>query len=348
MSFCRLALVLTLLNLLVAETVRAQRPMRRRAVTERREVDADYAFVGEYLGQVAVKYEDPEGPQRPLGMQVIAMGNGRFKATAYRGGLPGNGWDKSERFQLEGQSHDKALTLTFGDLQVEINDVFAHVKRPDDVPLGSLRKVIRTSSTLGKQPPPGAIVLFDGRHVDAFKRGRVKEGLLQVGTEVIPTFRNYTMHIEFLVPYMPDHRSQGRANSGVYLQSRYEVQILDSFGLEGKKNECGGIYRYRAPDQNMAFPPLTWQTYDITFNAPCFDRCGNKIRNARITVLHNGVPVHANVPLENKTGAGQQEGPNPLPIKLQDHGNPVQFRNIWIVDHQRQYRRGYGRRLARR
>jgi hypothetical protein len=116
------------------------------------------------------------------------------------------------------------------------------------------------------------------------------------------------------------------------LQSRYEVQVLDSFGLEGVFNECGSLYRQRAPDLNMAFPPLSWQTYDITFHSPTFDACGNKCRDARLTVLHNGVPVHNNVPITGKTGAGQPEGPQPLPIKFQDHGNPVHFRNIWLLE----------------
>ncbi len=348
MTFRRLVLTATLLAFLVPTIARADSPARRKAATDLQSVDADFTFVGEYVGQVAVDCERPDGPQMRVGMQVVALGNGQFQATGYRGGLPGNGWDKSERFQLVGQSQDKTLMLTSDQLKVEINDVFAEVQGPNDEPVGNLRKVIRTSSTLGRQPPPGAIVLFDGSSAGAFKRGRIKEGLLQVGTELIPRFHNFTLHVEFLVPYMPDHRSQGRANSGVYLQSRYEVQILDSFGLDGKKNECGGLYRYRAPDQNMAFPPLAWQTYDITFNAPCFDRCGNKIRNARITVLHNGVAIHSNVQIERKTGAGKQEGPNALPIKLQDHGNPVQFRNIWIVDNTRRYNRRIGRRFARR
>ncbi len=139
------------------------------------------------------------------------------------------------------------------------------------------------------------------------------------------------MHIEFLVPYMPSARGQGRGNSGVYLQSRYEVQILDSFGLEGAFNECGALYRQRAPDLNMAFPPLSWQTYDITFHAPVFDVCGNKCRFGRLTVLHNGVAVQNDIRIQTKTGAGQPEGPSVLPIKLQNHGNPVQFRNIWLM-----------------
>jgi hypothetical protein len=140
------------------------------------------------------------------------------------------------------------------------------------------------------------------------------------------------MHLEFRTPYMPRARGQGRGNSGVYIQERYEVQVLDSFGLDGADNECGSLYKQRAPILNMSFPPLSWQTYDVDFTAPHFDATGKKTRNAHITVRHNGVIVQNDVEITSKTGAGAAEGPNPRPIKLQDHGNPVHFRNIWIVE----------------
>jgi hypothetical protein len=118
----------------------------------------------------------------------------------------------------------------------------------------------------------------------------------------------------------------------VYIQQRYEVQILDSFGLEGIENECGGLYRQTRPDLNMCLPPLAWQTYDIWFTPPQFAEDGKtKTANAHITVLHNGVAIHRHREVTAKTGGGKAEGPDPLPINLQDHGNPVMFRNIWLV-----------------
>src|SRR4029079_19782543 len=121
-------------------------------------------------------------------------------------------------------------------------------------------------------------------------------------------------------------------NSGVYIQRRYEVQILDSFGLEGAFNEAGSLYRQTPPAQNMAPPPLTWQTYDIWFSPPTFADDGKtKTTNAHITVLHNGVPVHWHREITAKTGGGRAEGPEALPIQLHDHGNPVDSRNVWIV-----------------
>jgi len=235
---------------------------------------------------------------------------------------------------MEGQRRGDRLTFVADPLEVVIyNGVATFTIQPRELQIAQLTKVYRVSPTLGAPPPPGAIVLFDGSRTNRFVASRVTEdGLLRVGTTLGRTFRDYTLHLEFRLPYMPKARGQARANSGVYLQSRYEVQILDSFGLEGVNNECGALYRQRAPDVNMCFPPLTWQTYDIDFRAPRFDSNGQKIQNARITVRHNGVVVHNDVEVVSKTGHGAPEGPTPLPIKLQDHGAPVVFRNIWLID----------------
>jgi hypothetical protein len=110
------------------------------------------------------------------------------------------------------------------------------------------------------------------------------------------------------------------------------VQILDSFGLDLKFDDCGALYRTKAPDLNMCLPPLSWQTYEIEFHGARFNSKGEKIKNVEITVWHNGVKIHDHYELENKTGAGKQETAEALVTKLQDHGNPVRFRNLWIID----------------
>ncbi|HLQ46405.1 MAG TPA: DUF1080 domain-containing protein, partial [Planctomycetaceae bacterium] len=199
--------------------------------------------------------------------------------------------------------------------------------------LGELIRVERRSQTLGLPPPAGAIVLFDGSNTEHWKNDRkTDDGLLMIGTETKHPFRDFHMHVEFLLPYMPNARGQGRANSGVYIQSRYEVQVLDSFGLKGEKNECGSLYKFKAPDANMCFPPLVWQTYDIEFRAATFNDMNQRICPTTIWVWHNGLLVQNGVTLANKTGGGAAEGPTALPTKLQDHGNPVRFRNIWLID----------------
>ena len=130
---------------------------------------------------------------------------------------------------------------------------------------------------------------------------------------------------------MPYARGQGRGNSGFYAQGRYEVQILDSFGLSGENNECGGIYTIGKPKVNMCLPPLSWQTYDVDYTAAEF-KDGKKVKNARMTVRHNGVLIHENLDLTHATTAApMREGPENGPVYLQNHGNPVRFRNIWVV-----------------
>ena len=143
-------------------------------------------------------------------------------------------------------------------------------------------------------------------------------------------FGDCRLHVEFMVD---DNDKQGQAtgNSGVYIQNRYEVQILNSAGREPADNLCGGIYKVKAPDYNMARPAYEWQWYDITFQTPRWDEDGTKLENARITVYHNGTRIHDDVEIPDKTGGGQPEAPTDAPLLLQDHGNQVRFRNIWIV-----------------
>ncbi|MCA8988249.1 MAG: DUF1080 domain-containing protein, partial [Planctomycetaceae bacterium] len=180
--------------------------------------------------------------------------------------------------------------------------------------------------------PQNALILFGGAENELWKNMKVTEdGLLQEGCETVDNFGDFHLHLEFRLPYKPLGEGQDRGNSGVYLQRRYEVQVLDSFGDPLAFNHCGAIYRVRTPDQNMSLPPLTWQTYDIDFRAARFDDEGNKTEDMKIRVLHNGVPIHDAVEIPTKTGAGKPEGPEPLTILLQDHGNPVRYQNIWMV-----------------
>ena len=203
----------------------------------------------------------------------------------------------------------------------------------DQRTIAELKKVERKSPTLGARPPKGAIVLFDGSNTEAWENGKLVEKNLLGPTNASSKqkFGDHSLHVEFRTPFMPTERGQGRGNSGVYLQSRYECQVLDSFGLEGEDNECGGIYSIAKPAVNMCFPPLSWQTYDIDFTAARYDEKGNKTKNARVTIKHNGVVIHEDLELPHGTPGGHPEGPGPDSVFLQNHGDPVAFRNIWVV-----------------
>jgi hypothetical protein len=142
-------------------------------------------------------------------------------------------------------------------------------------------------------------------------------------------YGDYRLHVEFKLAYKPEATGQGRSNSGVIHHGVYETQILDSFGLYGRDNECGGIYKTREPDSNAGYPAGLWQTYDFEVKAPRFDAQGNKTSDARMTVRLNGIVVHQDVAVPKPTAGGKESAWGP--IVLQDHGNPVQFRNIWVV-----------------
>ena len=174
-------------------------------------------------------------------------------------------------------------------------------------------------------------MLFDGKQND-FKPGKTEGDLLVQGQTSQAVFQSATLHVEFLLPFMPAARGQGRGNSGVYLQGRYECQVLDSFGLAGENNECGGIYTIAKPRVNMCLPPLVWQTYDIEYTAATYEG-GKKVKNATATVRHNGIVIHENVELTKATTAAPvKEGAEAGPLYLQDHGNPVRFRKVWVVE----------------
>jgi hypothetical protein len=319
-------------------------------ITDPAKAGPDFALVGEYVGSL-----DQGGERIPLGLQVAAVGGGRFRATIFAYGLPGAGWDGQTTVDATGETTGGKVTLK-GEYQ---GTAFTIVPEgpglvADAGPLGriSFARTTRVSPTMGAKPPAGATVLFDGASLDAWNgpggaapkpeqldAGRINvhpEGAKGVGIGVITKqpVGDFSLHLEFMVPFMPEAKGQARANSGVYIQERYEVQVLDSFGLAtastGNGDVCGDVFKRVAASVNACLPPLGWQTYDIDFTQPRWQD-GRKTANARLTVRLNGVLIHDDVEVPDKTGSGKAEGPEPRPLMLQDHGYPVWFRNVWLA-----------------
>jgi len=239
----------------------------------------DYADQGEYKNNWGA-------------IQVIALGGGDFRAVTYRGGLPGDGWDTEYKTEASGK-RDGSTVMFSGEnkFRADVEKGKITIITAEGGPF-TMDKTERKSPTLGAKPPQGAVVLFDGTSADAWINGHMDEQgrhLLAAGTKSKQEFKDFTAHFEFLLPFKPYGRGQDRANSGVYVQDRYEIQVLDSFGLKGEDNECGGIYTLAKPSVNMCYPPLTWQTYDIDFIAAKYDDAGKKTKNAILTLKHNGV-----------------------------------------------------------
>jgi hypothetical protein len=284
--------------------------------------------------------KDAQGQQK-LEARVVAMGRGTYKIFVRQ--LPGEG--KLLKVELDGKADDQTVRFKGKAGGAEWIASYA-----DGAILGTcgqgatleMKRVERKPPTLGAKPPQGAIVLLDGKNFGELTRRPprsateepwklVDGGAIEVPKNGMNSKRQFDgsikLHVEFWLPLMAEARGQDRANSGVYQPNGDEIQVLDSFGVTTYKGGgCGGLYHYKDPDAFDQFslaslPPLEWQTYDIEYRVEKKD--GKPAGKPRVTVYHNGVKIHDNAELNQPARVGG--------LHFQDHGNPVQYRNIWVV-----------------
>ncbi len=279
----------------------------------------DYPIQGEYAGDNCAA-------------QVIALGDGHFHIVGWTHGLPGAAAEAERKVEVDAKRDGDAVVFDGSGWKGAIAAGIL-TGTDKDGKKWELKRTVRESPTANAKPPAGATMLFDGTNADAWEGGRIDERhFLAGGTKSKAKFQNFSLHVEFFLPFKPFARGQERANSGVYLQDRYEIQVLDSFGLKSDAGDCAAVYSQHAPLVNACYPPLQWQTYDVEFTAAQFDADGKKIKNAVTTVKQNGVIIQEKQEIKGSTGGGQKETPEPGPFQLQAHGNPVYFKNIWVVE----------------
>ncbi len=259
--------------------------------------------------------------------RVAALGKKEFKAYLRLPLKDG----KTDKFELDGKTEGETVTFTGKFRDAEVKAVWS----PDRSIKGTgglqLKRVERKPPTLGKKPPPGAVILLDGKDFSQMTKDMpddwkpAEDGSIQVpkkGMNSKPvTEGGFLLHVEFMNPFMPAARGQGRGNSGCYLPNGQEIQVLDSFGMDTYTGGgCGGLYKYKDPDAFDVFslaslPPGEWQTYDIEIRVK-----GDK---GLLTVLHNGIKIHDNVEMARPRPGGK--------FHFQDHNDPVRYRNIWVL-----------------
>jgi hypothetical protein len=330
-------------------------------------IGVELKLQGEYVGK--------DGEKR-VGVQVVARSDKSFHALVLEGGLPGDGWDGGRYGLLEsGPLSDGKV-----EFRSPSDDGASAVLDESGLTLNRgaqkilLKRVERKSPTLGKQPPAGAIVLFGGEKpsVDAFEERKDIEGMtaplmfegnLMAGAVTKRKFRDYSLHVEFMTGWEPQNIPWRRADAGVYMLSRYEVAIGDSFGFDfdlsgatspqrpkllddksktskfpvakgnGAPRVCGSVFTYPSKVPNSCLPPLVWQSLDIDFKAPRFDDKGKKTAKAVISVKLNGQQTVDKLEVNGPTPHGFK-GPETAdgPIWFEAFGRRVLYRNIWLVE----------------
>ncbi len=294
-------------------------------------------FIGEYHGSLQI------GPDSfPADAVVVAEGPGYYRINVNtRVGLELYGVEEGSSLNIFGRSWGRDWTgsLTDGDLKLDANYYSITAE---------LKKSVRLSPSMLMPPPKGAVVLLPyepgkGPDISAWENPNQdevwktipEEGCVQIlkGSPCTKQqFGDVRLHLEFRVPLQPTEFFQHRANSGVFFNKAYEVQVLDSFGFLPGTGDCGGIYKLSAPRVNASFPPDQWQTYDIIFKAPVIEADGTVTQLPRVTVVHNGILVQNDLAILNHTINPKNPHQARGPFQLQDHNNPMQYRNVWLTE----------------
>ena len=241
----RCYLLLTLAVFLIAAVsvpselhAQLRRPPKGPALTEPPKDDLNYLFMGEFVGEI----KGDDGETQRLGLQIRPVGKDQFDAVSFVGGLPGQDDHETTPVRMIGQRNEDFLVLSGGPWAIFVEQDACTLLSRQGEKIGRLERIHRTSPTLGARPPQDAVVLFDGSSTDQFSKAEMTEdGLLKEGADVKPMFQDFNLHAEFRLPYMPEASDQQRGNSGLYLQSRYECQILDSFTQDPVFNGCGAL-----------------------------------------------------------------------------------------------------------
>ncbi|MCA9425827.1 MAG: DUF1080 domain-containing protein, partial [Candidatus Omnitrophica bacterium] len=299
-------------------------------------------YMGDYEGEYLAVGRDPV----PADAKVIAEGSDTYRVMISTKAVHDVFW--SPRIEITGRRTKEGMQLE-GDSsgltwegQIKDGSMVARVRSRYGGTF-ALHHVLRESPTAGLKPPKGAIVLLpfeegatpDMSEWDNSTWKSLADGSMQVGEGDNHTKREFgdvRLHLEFCIPYEPEGRGQDRGNSGVYFQDRYEPQVLDSYGLIPRAGDCGAIYEIAVPPVNACLPPLSWQTYDIVFRAPRFTDKGDQSEFPWITVELNGVKLHERQWITHSTVGGKEGFVAKGPFRLQDHGHPVRYRNIWAQE----------------
>lgn len=318
--------------------------------------EADLELMGDYQGEWL---DAPRGHyyqiNKPLAAQVINVREGEYRVRFFQQhDARADAYFEDTAKLVDGEIRFEAKGWTGVANRDGLN---GSVQQGETVIRFALKRDDRLSPTLGLAPPENAIALFDGSNFDHWQHGdgrpvtwsMVDGGAMEVRSarsdedrrnriggdiQTKQSFGDCRFHMEFRYPVEPGRAGQGRGNSGLFFQGDYEVQILNSYGLDGLWNECGALYKLAPPKVNSTRRPMAWQSYDVEYRASVW-KDGKKVSPPRITVYLNGVRIHNDEPVIHATAhafeARTREPKGPGPIRLQDHGNPIQFRNIWVA-----------------